>query len=246
MHVDLLGAGPRLVLVHGSVAFGMEAWGAQRPLTDSYTLVVPTRSGYPPNAPLDRIDFEDQAAELAELLEPGDHLVGHSYGGVVSLIAAARRLDALGSLTVIEPPAFGVAANVPAVKKFMDAFSEGYPRDPAGYLEFFLPLVGSAFRAPDPLPRLLELGARAAIAERFPNEAEIPFGELRGAPFPKLVVSGGHHPAFDAVCDVLERELDAERAVVSGAGHSVARTGEPFNNVLVDFLSRADLARQNG
>ena len=63
--------------------------------------------------------------------------------------------------------------------------------------------------------------------------------ELRRAPFPKLVVSGGHHPAFDAVCDVLEQELNSERAVVPGAGHSVARTGEPFNAVLLDFLARA-------
>jgi pimeloyl-ACP methyl ester carboxylesterase len=88
MHVDLLGSGPRLVLVHGSVGAGLEAWEAQRPLADRFTLVVTTRSGYPPNPPLERIDFDDQAVELAELLEPGDHLVGHSYGGVVSLLAA--------------------------------------------------------------------------------------------------------------------------------------------------------------
>ena len=240
MHAELLGEGPRLLLVHGSVAFGMEAWSAQRPLADQFTLVVPTRTGYPPNDPLERIDFEDQADELAELLEPGDHLVGHSYGGVVSLLAAARRPDALRSLTVIEPPAFGVASDHPAVREIMDAFSGGYPRDPSGYLEFFLPLVGSAFRAPDPLPRPLELGARAALAERLPSEAEIPFDELRGAAFPKLVVSGGHHAAFDAVCNVLERELEAERAVVPGAGHSVQRTGEPFNAVLRGFLARSD------
>ena len=35
------------------------------------------------------IDFEEQAEELPTLLEPGDHLVGHSYGAVVSLLAAA-------------------------------------------------------------------------------------------------------------------------------------------------------------
>ena len=239
MHVELIGAGPRIVLVHGSVAFGIDAWQAQRPLADRFTLVVPTRSGYPPNPPLEAIDFEEQAAELDRILEPGDHLVGHSYGGVVSLLAAARRRDVLASLTVIEPPAFGVAADDPAVREIMDAFASGYPRDPAGYLEFFLPLVGAAFRAPDPLPPALEAGARAAIAERYPSEAEIPFDELRGAAFPKLVVSGGHHAAFDAVCDVLERELEAERAVVRGAGHSVARTGEPFNAVLVDFIDRA-------
>jgi pimeloyl-ACP methyl ester carboxylesterase len=227
------------VLVHGSVGAGWSAWEAQRPLAERFTLVVPSRSGYPPNPPLERIDFEDQADELADLLEPGDHLVGHSYGGVVSLLAAGRRPDRLRSLTVIEPPALGVARGHPAVEAFLDAFKAGYPREPRAYLEYFLPLVGAAFRAPEELPPALEQGARAAIAERFPSEAEIPLGALRAAPFPKLVVSGGHHAALDAVCDVLERELGAERAVIRGAGHSVARTGEPFNAVLVDFLNRS-------
>ena len=36
-----------------------------------------------------------------------------------------------------------------------------------------------------------------------------------------LVCSGGYHPAYEAVCDVLERRLDAERVVLPGAGHGV-------------------------
>ena len=91
MHVEQLGSGPRLVLVHGSVAPGWLTWNAQKPLADRFELVVPTRSGYPPNPALDAIDFEVQAEELAALLEPGDHLAAHSYGAVVSLLAAARR-----------------------------------------------------------------------------------------------------------------------------------------------------------
>jgi pimeloyl-ACP methyl ester carboxylesterase len=241
MHVEVLGSGPRIVLVHGSVAAGMQAWEAQRPLADRYTLVVPTRGGYPPNPPLDRIDFEDQALELAELVEPGDHLVGHSYGGVVSLLAAARRADALRSLTVIEPPAFGVALGHPAVVAFLDAIRSA-STEPRAYLELFLPLVGSATRLPDPLPERLELGGRAAIAERPPNEADIPLAALRAASYPKLIISGAHSPAFDAVCDVLEQELGAERAVVPGAGHSVARA-PGFNDVLTAFLTRADESR---
>ena len=38
---------------------------------------------------------------------------------------------------------------------------------------------------------------------------------LRAAPYPKLVISGGWHPAFDAVCDVLVDRLGAGRAVVA-------------------------------
>jgi hypothetical protein len=61
------------------------------------------------------------------------------------------------------------------------------------------------------------------MAERPPWEAQIPVEELAAASFPKLVVSGGHSAAFDAVCDVLEEGLGAERAVLPGAGHSLPR-----------------------
>jgi hypothetical protein len=76
------------------------------------------------------------------------------------------------------------------------------------------------------------------MAERPPWEAEIPLDALGAAPFPKLVVSGAHDPAFDAVCDVLETRLGAERAVLPGAGHSLARApGYPQR--LLEFLGAA-------
>jgi hypothetical protein len=78
------------------------------------------------------------------------------------------------------------------------------------------------------------------MVERSPAEAVIPFDELGAAPFPKLVVSGGHSAAFEAVCDVLEERLGAERAVLPGAGHSVQRLGEPFNDLLTTFVERAE------
>ncbi len=78
------------------------------------------------------------------------------------------------------------------------------------------------------------------MVERSPAEAEIPFEGLARAPVPKLVVSGGHSPAFEAVCDVLEERLGAERAVVPGMGHSVQRLGAPFNELLSDFVLRAE------
>jgi pimeloyl-ACP methyl ester carboxylesterase len=140
-------------------------------------------------------------------------------------------------LTVLEPPAFDVARGRPAVEAFM-AYFPG-PSDPRGYLEFFLPLVGSSMRVPDPLPPELEAGARAALAERSPHEAKIPLDELAATTFPKLVVSGGHSDAFEAVCDVLEDRLGAQRAVLPGAGHSIPRLGEPLNDLLAAFVSRS-------
>ena len=230
----------RLVFVHGSVGNAETTWAAQRSLEERYDCVFLTRSGYPPRPPLGRIDFEEQADELAGELREDDHLVGHSYGGLVSLLAAARH-PALRSLTVSEPPAFGLARGDPGVEDFLaqiEAFRAGRPT-PREYLAFFLPLVGSALRLPDRLSPALEQGARAALAERPPNEAVVPLAELAAMPFPKLVVSGAHHPAFDAVCDVLEERLGAERAVLPGAGHSLPRA-DGYNAVLTAFVDRAE------
>ena len=222
-----------MVLVHGSVGNADATWYPLRPLADRFELVFVTRSGYPPREPEERIDFEEQAAELAAELRPGDHLVGHSYGGVVSLLAAART-PGLASLTVNEPPAFGVARGNPAVEEFLASYEGRTFETPEEYVAFFLPLVGSQI----PLGHLapaIEQGARAAMVERSPAEAVIPFESLR---LPVLVVSGAHHPAFDAVCDVLVDRLGAERVVLPGAGHSIPRA-PGYNDVLADFLSRA-------
>lgn len=233
--VETIGSGPRVVLVHGSVGNGQATWDAVRPLADRFELAIVNRPGYPPNPPRERLDFDEQAAEIGEIVGPGDHLVGHSYGGVISLLIASRQ--PVRSLTVNEPPAFGIARGDPAVEAFLGALEEA-PSDPRGYLEFFLPLVGSSLTVPDPLPPPLETGARAAMAERPPHEAEIPLDELAAAPFPKLVVSGGHNAAFDAVIDVLVQRLGAERAVVPGAGHSIPRA-PGYGETLAAFLDSA-------
>ncbi len=230
----------RLVLVHGSVGNAEMAWGqVVEPLRQRYEVVLYTRSGYPPLPPEQRIDFADQADDLAGELRPDDHLAGHSYGGIVSLLAAARN-PVLASLTVSEPPAFGVARGNPAVDEFIARLDEIIATNPTprDYLALFAPLVGSTLPTPDTLPPLLEQGAQAALAERPPYEAEIPFDELAAAPFPKLVISGAHSAAFDAVCDVLEARLGAERAVLPGAGHSTPRA-PGYVDTLVSFIERA-------
>jgi pimeloyl-ACP methyl ester carboxylesterase len=232
----------RVVLVHGSVGNGEATWAPLRPLAGRFELVVPNRGGYPPNQPLERIDFEEQVVELEPLLEGGAHLVGHSYGGVISMLLAARRPDAVRSLTVSEPPAFGVARGNPDVERLvseLEAFITAGPYEPAEYLRGFLAIVGSGMQLPDPLPPDLEQGARAAMAERPPTEARIPLDELAAAPFPKLVVSGAHSAAFDAVCDVLEDRLGAERAMLPGAGHSIPRA-PGYNELLAAFISAAE------
>ena len=237
----------RIVFVHGSVVNGRATWAAQRPLAERFDLVVLDRPGFPPNPPVARVDFEVDAALVGDLLLPGDHLVGHSYGGVIALLAAAQRPEHVRSLTVIEPPATRVAAGDRDVDVFAAKGAELYAgsasADPDELLRLFLAAVGSGFDPPRPLTPQLEQGARALLVERGPWEAEIPLAQLAATTFPKLIVSGAHHPAFDTICDVLERELSAERVVLPGYGHVVQLHPE-FNAFLAEFVERAEALRR--
>jgi pimeloyl-ACP methyl ester carboxylesterase len=241
--VETLGRGPTVVLVHGSFANAEFQWVMQRPLAASFTLVLPNRSGYPPHPPREQIDFYEQADDIAALLGDGAHLVGFSYGGVVSLLAAARRLQAVRSLTVIEPPALWLARGNPDVdrlaQEIFTLFWSG-PSEPLRFVEQFLPLFGTKLPLPKTLPPPLEQGARALMVERPPWDARIQLDDIAAAPFPKLVISGAHSPALDAVCDVLEAELEADRAVIPGAGHNIPLVGGPFNEALAAFIERAE------
>ena len=232
----------RIVFVHGSVGNGDAAWVEQRPLAAEFELLVLNRPGFPPGPVVDQVDFEEHAAWVAAQMRAGDHLCGHSYGGVVSLYAAARAPE-LRSLTVVEPPAFGVAAGNPVADEFIARlkrlWSEG-PREPRAFLAaFYAEVAGRRVDLPDPLPAEQYQGAQILMIERGPWEARPPLDELRAAAFPKLVVSGGWSGPFDAVCDVLEKQLDAERAVLSGMGHNPQLLGRPFNELLAAFVQRA-------
>ena len=238
----------RIVLVHGSVVGGRATWREQRRAgVDGAELVVVERPGFAPG-PLEDVDFDDHADWLVERLVPGDHLVGHSYGGVVCLLAAARARPrgTLASLTVIEPPCPRVALDDPVVAAFAREGAALYARardlEPEAFLRTFLEAVGSDWDPPSPLPPELEQGVEALMRERGPWEAEIPLAELASLRLPTLVVSGDHSRAYEAICDVLERELRAERVVIPGHGHN-PQLSPAFTAALLDVVARAATRR---
>src|SRR6266581_378937 len=115
LDVLTLGSGPRVVMVHGSVVDARRTWRDQLGLAERWSLCLPNRPGFAGSPPLPRGDFEVEAPLVAELLDEGAHLVGHSYGAVIALLAAAARPEAVRSLTVSEPGALGLAAGDPEV-----------------------------------------------------------------------------------------------------------------------------------
>ena len=237
------GTGPPLVLIHGGLAHGDLTWGDQAPLAERWTLVVPDRVGYGASAALsDGEDFDRDAELLAPALDPGSHLVGYSSGAMAALLTAARRPEAIASLTLIEPPAFHLLPDNPRARRLVqenDRLWDAPCDDPIRFLEEFFKV-----QEMEPLPRaaLEQLQGPAVVWHGFkrrPWAVDLPLDELAQQPFPKLVLSGGHHDVFEELCDLLADRLGAERDVIPGAGHRVQRTGDPFNERLERFLATA-------
>ncbi|MET9627997.1 alpha/beta fold hydrolase [Lentzea sp. NPDC006480] len=238
LHVHQWGTGPRVVLVHGGVLGGRETWRAQRPLTERWTLVAPDRPGHGQSPPA-RQDFEPEAALIADqLLDEPSHLVGLSYGAIVSMYAAALRPENVRSLTILEPPSAGVARGVPVVDAF-GAATRGLIEaelDPVEALRRFFPIAGVPIEVPDQPHETLVKGMRQLLDARPPDEAEPPLAALREAGFPILVVSGGHSEANEIICDTIARETGGQRAVCRGRDHLVPEAPE-FNALLESFLT---------
>jgi pimeloyl-ACP methyl ester carboxylesterase len=243
------GSGPPVVFVHGSVVGARRTWRHQLALAARWALILPNRPGFGASPPLPRGDFEAEAPAIAELLGEGAHLVGHSYGAVIALYAAALRPQAVRSLTVSEPGCLRVAAGDPLVDAQVAHGELLYRRAatlaPLEFLRAFRGGVGSTHETPSELAGELLDGARLLMRERPPWEADPPLELLRHARFPKLVISGGHSAVFETVCDAVARRLRAERAVVSGRGHTIPATGAPYNERLQAFLTD-DRPQQRG
>jgi pimeloyl-ACP methyl ester carboxylesterase len=243
LDLERLGSGPPVVMVHGSIVDAQRTWRHQRDLAERWSLCIPNRPGFGASPPLERGDFELEAPLIAELLGEGAHLVGHSYGAVIALLAAALRPYAVRSLIVSEPGVLRIAAGNPIVDAMIEhgnrLYAAGPTMAPADFLRAFRAGVHSAHETPDELPESLSHGTRLAAHERPPWEAEVPFEILREAQFPKLVISGGHSPVFEAVCDRLADGIGAERAIITGRGHTIPSTGAAYNELVDEFLTRA-------
>jgi pimeloyl-ACP methyl ester carboxylesterase len=232
------------VLVHGG-AQGSEAGGerhfaAQRPLAErGWQLIVPDRPGHGRSPDPGRPDDAEADGEwLAELLEDGAHLVGHSFGGCVTLSAAARRPAAVRSLTLIEPAMHALALSDPRVRPLLLRM-------------LLLRLVPAASRGrralkllgipPELVPQdrdSLRRVGRSLGRMRIPSKGTLvrQLAAARQAGIPLLVVTGGWSPAFEATADAVAAAGGGRHAVIASPHHFPQLVSADFNRELEAFM----------
>lgn len=232
------GSGPRVVLVHGS-AQGSRIGGdhhfrAQQALADDgWRLIVPDRPGHGlSRAPGRPDDAEADGGWVADLLDDGAHLVGHSFGGCVALAAAARRPDAVRSLTLVEPGMQKLAIDDPHVRRFVMRLVATmiFSFSPERRATRFAKLVGipGDIRGGSSRDELKAMGrgiARLKVPDAATLRRELEVVKEVGIPL--LVVTGGWSPSFDAV--------GARAASVGGGRHQIVASTDHFPNLAPGF-----------
>jgi pimeloyl-ACP methyl ester carboxylesterase len=239
-HVRVRGHGERLVFIHGSnIASAEFLWSAQLELAAQYQVVVPDRRGY--GASPDTCDqggYEANVRDIVSWLDRGAHLIGHSYGGVLAMAAAARAPELVKSLVIIEPPAFGVTIQHPVVARVVAGLKQVYgaARTPEDFLAGFLRAMGVKVVEPLHLSPLHRKAVTATMAEVEPWNIELDLARVASHAFPKLVVSGDWHPALVVTAEALAQQLGAQRLVIKGVGHEIQKVAKLFNDRLKDLV----------
>lgn len=203
LNTEIYGSGIPVLLVHGSGSWGYDTFGNQRPLEDEFRLIMVDRRGYGHSPATAKMGWQTDKNDVAELLtELGSaHLVGHSTGGTVALLAAAMVPCAVRSLVVVEPTVWGMADPVLSPLERPAAYQEAWMRGQSLTAKEFLIMTTAAtgLRNAEAIISAMwdsatddDLAAAEAMRhETWAGRAPIEVAALAAAGFPKLVVVGG-------------------------------------------------------
>ena len=267
LHVTEQGAGPAVLLVHGQPGVGADWDAVANLLARDHRVLVPDRPGYGATASKP-VGMAENAELLAELLVDKQAapalVVGHSYGGGIAVLLAARHPDLVRGLVLVGSVGDAPSVNgldhvlaVPVVGQVLSAVglvTLGRVLPTLRPLARFLPgSVGIRLRASLPDRRYaatvsrqgLRL-ARTFVAEQRSLLAEV--GEVeRSLPalrLPVSVVTGTWDnvvPPAVAV-SIAATVAGSELVAVAGVGHFVPRDAP---HAVVRALARVE-RRANG
>ena len=262
--IEVGAEGPAVLVVHGGIQGGLGGGPAtfdrQRVLADKgWRLRFLERPGFGASASRGADDMEADAEVIADLLGDGAHLVGHSWGGAEALLAAARRPQAVLSLTLIEPSLFPIVMSDPALRADPEMQAVGgrlaqlmmQSDTPGAYAINFARTVLGPEGDEEAQAKVAGLEADPAAAASVgcallhgkmasPQAMRAAADAVAAAHVPTLVISGGWSPFFDKIGPVAARFTGGTFEVVQAANHMVQHdAAERFNAVLDRFMREA-------
>jgi pimeloyl-ACP methyl ester carboxylesterase len=244
------GAGPPLVLVHGTTA-DHTRWAPVLPaLRERFTVYACDRRGRgasgdgSPPYEMDR-EFDDVAAVVDGIGGPVD-LLGHSYGALCSLEAAVLAKN-LHRLVLYEPPIpAGMPFTPPGVIDRLQALLDAGDRE--GVVTTFMREVPRV--PPEQLDRMrllpawqARLGAAGTIPRELRALDDYIFApeKFQDVKVPVLLLLGGDSPpSFGAALERVQAAVPSARLVVLPGQQHVAIDTAPdlFTREVVAFLRR--------
>lgn len=246
------GAGPPLVLVHGTTA-DHTRWAPVLPALEArFAVYAIDRRGRGDSGDAAAYALDREAEDVAAVVESIDDpvvLLGHSYGALCAL-EAARLTDGLRGLVLYEPPIpigghqAASADDLAAMRAHLDA-----GEDEAALVVFFTEVADVPPAQLDVLRSAPNWPARVAAAHTAYREARAAdayaFDPARfdGMTTPTLLLAGGESPTwFREAIDALEAALpDSRVAVLEGQEHVAMNTApERFVEAVLAFVESVD------
>lgn len=261
LNIGTVGQGPTVVLVHGSWD-DHSAWDAVAALlSPAWRVVAYDRRGHGASSVPEgqgRIsqDVADLDGVITACAEGPVHLVGHSYGACVALMYAAQQPQRLASVTLHEPPLFGVLAEMPQHAALHRASKQAMARA-AALIEAGEAAQGARVFAQEvalvnqPWEDVMDARMRATWVanaatwldqSRDPERLALSPGMLANSALPVLLTTGtASPPAFEPGVNRLAAATPrATRRVLEGAGHFPQLTHpQAFAQALGEFLHTA-------
>ena len=255
LHVEQpAGEGDLLVLVHGSWT-DHTTWAAiVEPLARSFRVVRYDRRGHSRSeygpGPSPRRRDEDDLATLIEILGEPAHLVGTSYGAIISLALAGRRPDLVRSVIAHEPPLLGLAPD-PEVEALMRSVQDQLAGGDVegGTRRFFEELAlgpGGWERIPEPLRRAAMANAQTFVDLRdIPDWGVLDVGAVARFAGPLVVTVGDVSPAWlPRTALAAAAQIGCGTRVIEGAAHSPHLTTPGALVAVIEDVLRAGRERQ--
>lgn len=251
------GSGEPVVFIHGAIS-DFRTWADQfEALSADYRVISYSRRGHYPNEKETDPDYT-RAAHTADLIGflkalklENAHLVGHSYGASIALMAALQESELIGSLILGEPSPFpslfdeeGLALLSEQKAGFEKAMSLAEKGDrEAAIREFLHTVIGiDAFGLLPAERRAVVLDNADTLLPMLRSYYNSPLKreELKNLEVPTMFITGEISPVISRFNNkTIDRYLpNSKIAVLKCASHGLQMENpEGFNELVTDFLA---------